>query len=93
MQMVGIPSSDHLAYDTTACIYVDCHDAAREAIGAIENTPHLNLDMHLLAEWLHQGINLIHSMQNLRDGRPKSVEVYRASTRQWHSGSPLSARA
>lgn len=83
MQLVGIPSSDHLNYDEAASRYVDRHDAARQMISDLDNSAHKEADIHRLAEWLHQGVALIHSMQNLRDGRPQSLLRYRQSAGQW----------
>lgn len=83
-RLVGIPSSDHLNYDKVASLYVSAHDAVLEGIQKL--TPPQRSDLHMgqFTAWLLHGISLIHSMQNLRDGRPQSILNYRLSATEWH---------
>ena len=75
-QLVGIPSSDHFAYDWVASIYVDAHDKIRTVINQTNYS-------HQLKSWLIDGVNLIHSMQNLRDKRPASIAAFALAAKQF----------
>ena len=77
-RLVGFPSTDYEAYDNSAADYIDAFDAIRSAVSRLDHLEVSRARSHKLAEWLHQGIKLIHSMQNIRDIRANSIAAFEA---------------
>lgn len=82
-RVVGIPTSDTLAYDEVAAEYILTHDAMREAVVCLDELNPYRTDLHHLIDWLRDGVNLIHSMQNIRDGRANSIAAYQKAAGRW----------
>lgn len=82
-RLAGIPSSDHLVYDEIAAAYVNMHDQMRDAVSRLDHLNVMRGESHHLAEWLQNGVHLIHSIQNIRDGRANSIIAYNKAALRW----------
>ncbi len=82
-RVTGIPTSDPLAYDAVAAEYIQTHDTMRDAVVCLDELNPYRSDLHHLIDWLRDGLNLIHSMQNIRDGRANSIAAYQKAAGRW----------
>lgn len=82
-RLVGIPSSDHFVYDEVAAHYVNVHDQMRNTVLRLDHLNVMRGESHHLAEWLQNGVHLIHSIQTIRDGRSKSIAAYKEAALRW----------
>ncbi len=80
----GIPSTDHLSYDWVASDFINAFDAAKDMIQTIETQQLVKDQSHVFSLWLGEGVNLIHSMQNLRDARKNTIADYQEHALRWH---------
>jgi hypothetical protein len=80
----GIPSTDHLSYDWVAGDFINAFDAAKDIIQTIETQHLVKAQSHVFSLWLSTGVNLIHSMQNLRDARKNTIADYQEHALRWH---------